>query len=166
MSIGIDATPIRTFSRGRRSNGPELATDPDAGWYVRDGDHRDPDVPVADAMRPLPPARKGKAKIPECQKKTSLRKKYLFGYDAHLIVTRDAEHDAVLLADGTPSPDVLPSLVLGVSLDKPGHRPGHRRPPDTGGIARAQPPRPRTAAHQGQAPIREITHAPGPRRMP
>jgi hypothetical protein len=62
VSLGIDATPVRTFSRGRRANGPELATDPDAGWYVREGDHRDPDVPpVSVSMRPpAPPARKTK----------------------------------------------------------------------------------------------------------
>ena len=74
VSLGIDATPVRTFSRGRRTNGPELATDPDAGWYVREGDHRDPDVPVSDAMRPPPPpARRGKAKPPPGKKKTSLK---------------------------------------------------------------------------------------------
>lgn len=99
----MDATPVRTFSRGRRTSGPELATDPDAGWYVREGDHRDPDAPVSDAMLPVPPpTKKGKPKASQDKKKTSLKKKYLFGYDAHLIVTRDAEHDAVLLDDGTP----------------------------------------------------------------
>ncbi|MFF4571195.1 hypothetical protein [Streptomyces sp. NPDC001410] len=126
VSLGVDATPVRTFSRGRRTNGPELATDPDAGWYVREGDHRDPDTPVADSMRPAPaPAKKGRSKTPLREKKPSLKKKYLFGYDAHLIVTRDAEHDAVLLDDGTPNPDVLPALVLGAALDKPGHRPAY-----------------------------------------
>jgi hypothetical protein len=40
-------------------------------------------------------------------------------------VTRDAEHDAVLLDDGTPNPEVLSALVLGVSPDKPGHRPAY-----------------------------------------
>ncbi|WP_230885505.1 hypothetical protein [Streptomyces spinoverrucosus] len=77
-------------------------------------------------MRPSPPpAKKGKPKTSQRRKKTSLRNKYLFGYDAHLIVTRDAEHEAVLLDDGTPNPEVLPALVLGVALDKPGHRPAY-----------------------------------------
>ncbi|MEV7393825.1 hypothetical protein [Streptomyces sp. NPDC091215] len=126
VSLGIDATPVRTFSRGRRTRGPELATDPDAGWYVREGDHRDPDAPVSESMRPAPPpAKPGKAKAAGDKKKTSLRKKYLFGFDAHLIVTRDAEHDAVLLDNGTPNPDVLPALVLGIALDKPGQRPAY-----------------------------------------
>ncbi|MEU0407934.1 hypothetical protein ABZ307_08910 [Streptomyces griseorubiginosus] len=128
VSLGIDATPVRTFSRGRRTNGPELATDPDAGWYVREGDHKDPDALVSDSMRPpSPAARKGKGKAVqgEDRKKTSLKKKYLFGYDTHLIVARDAEHDTALLANGTPNPKVLPALVLGVALDKPGHRPAY-----------------------------------------
>ncbi|WP_210585407.1 hypothetical protein [Streptomyces sp. GESEQ-35] len=40
-------------------------------------------------------------------------------------MTRDAEHDAVLLDDGAPNPEVLPVLVLGVALDKPGQRPAY-----------------------------------------
>jgi hypothetical protein len=40
-------------------------------------------------------------------------------------VARDTEHDAALLDDGTPNPDVLPALVLGVALDKPGQRPAY-----------------------------------------
>ncbi|MER5665445.1 hypothetical protein [Streptomyces mirabilis] len=31
VSLGVDATPVLTFSRGRRTQGPELAIDPDAG---------------------------------------------------------------------------------------------------------------------------------------
>ncbi|MFD3572546.1 hypothetical protein [Streptomyces sp. NPDC058644] len=126
VSLGIDATPVRAFARGRRTNGPELATDPDAGWYVREGDHRDPDAPVSESTRPPPSStKKGTSKAPQRRKKTSLKKKYLFGYDAHLIVTRDAEHDAVLLDNGSPNPEVLPALVLGVALDRPGHRPAY-----------------------------------------
>ncbi|MFF8843443.1 hypothetical protein ACF08N_12035 [Streptomyces sp. NPDC015127] len=126
-SLAVDATPIRTFSRGRKTNGPELATDPDAGWYVRDGDHRDPDtIPVADAMRARAKSDK-QAKRSTKGKRQSLKKraKYLFGFDAALAVTRDARHDQVLLNDNTPNPEVLPALVLGVSLDKPGHRPAY-----------------------------------------
>ncbi|WP_405881736.1 hypothetical protein OG762_25910 [Streptomyces sp. NBC_01136] len=37
VSLGVDAIPVRRFSRGRRTNGPEVAADPDAGWY--DADH-------------------------------------------------------------------------------------------------------------------------------
>ncbi|MEW2518632.1 hypothetical protein [Actinacidiphila alni] len=131
-SLAVDATPIRTYARGRRTGGPVLSTDPDAGWYVRDGDHRDPDdVPVAEAMRPPAKAQKkttGSSKQAASQGKTSLKKKrakYLFGYDAALAVTRDARHDTALLDDNTPNPDVLPALVIGMALDKPGRRPAY-----------------------------------------
>ncbi|GGO98778.1 hypothetical protein [Wenjunlia tyrosinilytica] len=127
-SLAVDATPIRTFARGRKTNGPELSTDPDAGWYVREGDHRDPDtVPVAEAMRPAAKGKKGPKPKKGRRKKPLLKKraKYLFGYDAAFAVTRDARHDGVLLEDNTPNPDVLPALVLGVALDKPGQRPAY-----------------------------------------
>ena len=40
-SAGLDATPVPLFSRGpSRRTGP-CASDPDGGWYVREGDHRD-----------------------------------------------------------------------------------------------------------------------------
>lgn len=127
-SLAVDATPIRTFARGRKSHGPELSTDPDAGWYVREGDHRDPDtVPVAETMRASSDRQKKRNTKQRRKEKTSLKKKakYLFGYDAAFAVTRDARHDDVLLDDNTPDPDVLPALVLGVALDKPGQRPAY-----------------------------------------
>ncbi|MFJ4989003.1 hypothetical protein ACIP9H_35055 [Streptomyces sp. NPDC088732] len=121
--VAVDATPVRTYARGRRTNGPELSTDPDAGWYVREGDHRDPDAsPLADDAEPSRKSRKLSG-IP--QKKPSLRKRYLFGFDAHLAVTRDTRHDKPLLDDGTPDPEVPPALVLGLCLDKPGERPAY-----------------------------------------
>jgi hypothetical protein len=130
-SLAVDATPVRTYARGRKTGGPVLSTDPNAGWYVREGDHRDPDdPPVADAMRPPqkhPRSQPAKAtkNEPTGKKKRKKRPKYLFGYDATLAVTRDSRYDQVLLDDGTPNPDVLPALVLGMSLDKPGHRPAY-----------------------------------------
>ncbi|MFJ4847628.1 hypothetical protein [Streptomyces sp. NPDC088733] len=54
-----------------------------------------------------------------------MRKRCLFGSDAHLAVTRDTRHDKPLLDDGTPDPEVPPALVLGLCLDKPGERPGY-----------------------------------------
>ncbi|HCA84963.1 MAG TPA: hypothetical protein DEQ61_05390, partial [Streptomyces sp.] len=89
VSMAIDATPVRTYSRGLRTNGPELATDPDAGWYVREGDHRDPDA-VADVIKPSR-APRGPT-TGNRQKKLPPKRKYLFGYDAHLLVSRDTEH--------------------------------------------------------------------------
>ena len=40
-SIGLDATPVPLFSRGPSKTKGTCASDPDGGWYVREGDHRD-----------------------------------------------------------------------------------------------------------------------------
>lgn len=38
---GLDATPVPLFSRGPSKRAGLCASDPDGGWYVRDGDHRE-----------------------------------------------------------------------------------------------------------------------------
>ena len=40
-SAGLDATPVPLFSRGPSKRTRLSASDPDGGWYVREGDHRD-----------------------------------------------------------------------------------------------------------------------------
>jgi hypothetical protein len=41
LAYGLDATPIPLFSRGPSRRAGLCASDPDGGWYVRDGDHRE-----------------------------------------------------------------------------------------------------------------------------
>jgi hypothetical protein len=41
LAYGLDATPIPLFSRGPSVRAGLCASDPDGGWYVRDGDHRE-----------------------------------------------------------------------------------------------------------------------------
>ncbi|MFI1366862.1 hypothetical protein [Streptomyces griseochromogenes] len=132
VSSGADATSVRTLSHGHRTNGPELATDPDAGWYAREGDHEDTDAPVANSMR-LSSAEQSEAKASGTGKKTSPRK-YLFGYDAHLV-------------------EVLPALALGKN---PARLPtGSRRPPQDQEVAGDPAPGgerpPRRTHHRRQA---------------
>jgi hypothetical protein len=120
-SIAVDATPVRTFSRGARTTGPVTATDPDAGWYVRGGDHRDPDdTPTAPAGAPKKPARSKRPRNNKANRPT----KHLFGYDATLAIARDPSRNGAPSAHGRPEPGQLPALVMGFTLDKPGHRPG------------------------------------------
>ena len=38
---GLDATPVPLFSRGPSKRSGLSASDPDGGWYVREGDHRE-----------------------------------------------------------------------------------------------------------------------------
>ena len=40
-SAGLDATPVPLFSRGPSKRAGLSASDPDGGWYVREGDHRE-----------------------------------------------------------------------------------------------------------------------------
>jgi hypothetical protein len=40
-SAGLDATAVPLFSRGPSKRSGLTASDPDGGWYVREGDHRD-----------------------------------------------------------------------------------------------------------------------------
>jgi hypothetical protein len=40
-SAGLDATAVPLFSRGPSRRAGLAASDPDGGWYVREGDHRD-----------------------------------------------------------------------------------------------------------------------------
>jgi hypothetical protein len=41
LAYGLDATPVPLFSRGPSRRSGLCASDPDGGWYVRDGDHRE-----------------------------------------------------------------------------------------------------------------------------
>jgi len=41
LAYGLDATPVPLFSRGPSKRSRLCATDPDGGWYVREGDHRE-----------------------------------------------------------------------------------------------------------------------------
>jgi len=52
-SVGLDATPVPLFSRGPSKQSGTSASDPDGGWYVREGDHRDPETPGGKKLRKL-----------------------------------------------------------------------------------------------------------------
>ncbi|TDD32922.1 hypothetical protein E1287_21210 [Actinomadura sp. KC06] len=113
-SVGIDATPIETFARGVSAKKDFTSTDPDAAYYVREGDHRDPD------LTPSKPRPRGRRRTTN---------KLLWGYDATLAVARNPHHDPQPMPGGCGDPEALPALTMGFILDKPGHS------PDGNGIA-------------------------------
>ncbi|MCW2888162.1 MAG: hypothetical protein JWL58_5024 [Streptosporangiaceae bacterium] len=127
-SLGIDATVIATFARGTSTNGPHTSTDPDAGWYVREGDHRDPAI----SDQAAPAGRQGRPGHPEhnnpggirATQKTRRKAKIMFGYDVALAVSRNPHHDPQPGPGGCGDPKVLPALVMGMKLSKPGFDPG------------------------------------------
>jgi hypothetical protein len=52
-SAGLDATVVPLFSRGPSGRAGTSASDPDGGWYVREGDHRDVLGPKGKQLRKL-----------------------------------------------------------------------------------------------------------------
>ena len=52
-SVGLDATVVPLFSRGPSSRAGTSSSDPDGGWYVREGDHRDVVGPKGKKLRKL-----------------------------------------------------------------------------------------------------------------
>jgi hypothetical protein len=52
-SIGLDATPVPLFSRGPSRRTGLQASDPDGGWYVREGDHREREDDKGKPLRKL-----------------------------------------------------------------------------------------------------------------
>lgn len=92
----IDGTPIAAFARGKGVHNTIASSDPDAAWYVRTGDHRDPDDNPA-----ATPAPTGRGTV----------RKAFFAREAHLLIT----------ADMTPGDrQYHPSLPLAFTTDRPG----------------------------------------------
>ena len=52
-SVGLDATVVPLFARGPSSRAGTSSSDPDGGWYVREGDHRDVVGPKGKQLRKL-----------------------------------------------------------------------------------------------------------------
>ncbi len=52
-SIGLDATVVPLIARGPSSRAGTCSSDPDGGWYVREGDHRDVVGPKGKKLRKL-----------------------------------------------------------------------------------------------------------------
>jgi hypothetical protein len=103
-SGSVDGTCVRAYSKGVRTLGPVTATDPDAAWHVRTGDHADPDGSLSDV---------GSGKDGKKRRKGDFK----FGYEATLVIARDLSGD-----DADPNP--IPALVVGATLDQPGRTPG------------------------------------------
>ena len=52
----MDATPVPLFSRGPSRRTGLCASDPDGGWYVREGDHREREDDKGKPLRKIAPA--------------------------------------------------------------------------------------------------------------
>jgi hypothetical protein len=52
-SVGLDATPVPLWSRGPSARRGTSASDPDGGWYIREGDHREGTGPDGKVLRKI-----------------------------------------------------------------------------------------------------------------
>lgn len=95
-SVGHDATYVGTWARGRAKKSKWASTDPDAGHYVRQGDHQAPDDIGGRYHKDGTPKSK-------------------FGYDCEI---------AVMGADDPDDARRFPYLAMGIRLHKPGFAPG------------------------------------------
>jgi hypothetical protein len=95
-SACIDATPLKLPAAGLKADSPVASADPDGGWYVRDGDHRDPSYNPYGS----PNGHTGKT-----------RSKWLWGLDIGLLVAVD---------DQPGERQHLPALPLAMTTDRPG----------------------------------------------
>lgn len=95
-NVCIDATPVPAFGkRGTTKKSDWVGIEPDAAWYVREGDHRDRDD------SPDAGGKKGKA-----------TEKHIWGWEATFVV----------MSTNDPSgPDQFPYLVAAMGFGKPGH---------------------------------------------
>lgn len=95
-SIAIDATPVKAYARGPNKEKRKFikhSAEPDGGWYIRDGDHRDRDRPPGPKQKAPP-------------------RKHLYGYELSLAISGPSEpgdnHE-------------MPYLIVGMAvLHKPG----------------------------------------------
>lgn len=121
----IDGTPLSLFARGRGLDSQYISTDPDGGWYKRDGDHRDADDVTT--VNPNPKDSK------DPKKPITRRQKKIWGREVHLLVTADASHPkrlympAIPIAATTDRPGVDPAGAarrVFANMKARGHRPG------------------------------------------
>ena len=91
----IDGTPLPLFARGQGLDKKVISADPDGGWYVRTGDHGDPDE------------KKKKKKTKSSTKKRSGKDKFkrttdkfVWAREIHLITLSDVSHPTRLYLPG------------------------------------------------------------------
>lgn len=113
----IDGTVIPLFARGKGIDNPIASADPDGGFYVREGDHRDPQDTTDPNNRTF--------------KRTT--SKVIWGMEAHPLVLTDWTHEDRLYHPSLPlsftlgRPGVDPAGAarrVFASLTSRGHRPG------------------------------------------
>lgn len=89
--IAIDGTPIEVTGYGKTERSSRMPSTPEAGWYVRVGDHKGDGVKGVEAI-----------------------KKSAWSFEATAVVAVGGK-----FGNGIPAP------VVGLSMDRPGYKPGY-----------------------------------------
>jgi hypothetical protein len=100
-SVALDATPVEANAYGTGAASGYASCDPQAAWYVREGDHRDPES--------LPDAKIGKGR-----KQRDTLRKILWSYEATF---------AIMGPDKPERDRYFPRLVIGLACHRPGADP-------------------------------------------
>lgn len=88
-SVAVDGTPLKAANNGTTRRSSRVSSEPDAGWYVREGEHRGDEKSGDPTLT--------------------------WAYEATVATMTFPATD-----------DGMPSLIVGMSLDKPGHNIGIR----------------------------------------
>lgn len=141
-SLAIDATPVAAYAQGTRKKSKYASSDPDAGWYAREGNH---DPEIVDIS-------------PKGEKRT--RSKFIWGYEATL---------AIIGADDPATDHHFPYLVLGMTMHRPGADPGgnatrvlrsiNERGHNAGFLATDRAYAPNSKPENFQVPARELGYS-------
>lgn len=110
-SVAIDATPVAAYAQGMRNKSEYASTDPDAAWYVREGNH---DADAVDAALQAMPEGGDRGRLRNVKKRGI--PKVLWGYEATL---------AIMASDDPSQPHLFPYLVLAMTMHQPGKEPGN-----------------------------------------
>ncbi|CAB0804687.1 hypothetical protein FRC0206_01663 [Corynebacterium diphtheriae] len=129
--IAIDGTPIEVTGYGRTARSRRVPSTPEAGWYLRTGDHKGDGVSGVEHI-----------------------KKSAWAFEATAVVAVGGEFGKT-----------LPAPVVGLSLDRPGYKPGYNARVALAHLERTNLPRryavtdmayyPQSKAEHYQIPMRE-----------
>lgn len=122
--IAIDGTPIEVTGYGRTEKSRRVPSTPEAGWYLRTGDHKGDGVSGVEHI-----------------------KKSAWAFEATAVVAVGGEF-------GT----TLPAPVVGLSMDRPGYKPGYNARAALAHLERTNLPRRYAVTDMAYYPLSKAEH--------
>lgn len=122
--IAIDGTPIEVTGYGRTARSRREPSTPEAGWYIRNGDHKGDGVSGVENI-----------------------KKSAWAFEATAVVAVGGEFGKS-----------LPAPVVGLSLDRPGYKPGYNARVALAHLERTNLPRRYAVTDMAYYPLSKAEH--------